>query len=80
MKVKIELFGAARDFSDQSLLELDLGQKTTIKDIRNKIIQYVDLKFNGNENYIKIINSSAFCSEKNNIVSEIGRASCRERV
>ena len=31
MKVKIELFGAARDFSDQSLLELDLGQKTTIK-------------------------------------------------
>ena len=70
MKVKIELFGAARDFSDQSLLELDLGQKTTIKDIRNKIIQYVDQKFHGNENYIKIINSSAFCSEKNNIVSD----------
>ena len=33
MKVKIELFGAARDFNDQNLLELDLGQKTTIKDI-----------------------------------------------
>ena len=62
MRVKIQLFGAARDFSDRSLLELDLGQKTTIKDIRNKIIQYVHQKFNGNENYIKIINSSAFCS------------------
>ena len=51
MKVKIELFGAARDFSEQNLLELDLDQKSTIKDIRKKIIQYLDQKFNGNENY-----------------------------
>ena len=80
MKVKIELFGATRDFSDQSLLELDLGQKTTIKDIRNKIIQYVDQKFNGNENYIKIINSSAFCSEKNNIVSDNYKITNNEKI
>ena len=80
MKVKIELFGAARDFSDQSLLELDLGQKTTIKDIRNKIIQYVDQKFNGNKNYIKIINSSAFCSEKNNIVSDNYKITNNEKI
>ena len=51
MKVKIELFGAARDFSEQNLLELDLEQKSTIKDIRKKIIQYLDEKFNGNDNY-----------------------------
>ena len=31
MKVKIELFGAARDFSEQNLLELDLEQKSTTK-------------------------------------------------
>ena len=80
MKVKIELFGAARDFSDQSLLELDLGQKTTIKDIRNKIIQYVDQKFHGNENYIKIINSSAFCSGKNNIVSDNYKITNNEKI
>ena len=80
MKVKIELFGAARDFSDQSLLELDLGQKTTIKDIRNKIIQYVDQKFHGNENYIKIINSSVFCSEKNNIVSDNYKITNNEKI
>ncbi len=80
MKVKIELFGAARDFSDQSLLELNLGQKTTIKDIRNKIIQYVDQKFNGNKNYIKIINSSAFCSEKNNIVSDNYKITNNEKI
>ena len=80
MKVKIELFGATRDFNDQNLLELDLGQKTTIKDIRNKIIQYVDQKFNGNENYIKIINSSAFCSEKNNIVSDNYKITNNEKI
>ena len=80
MKVKIELFGAARDFSDQSLLELDLGQKTTIKDIRNKIIQYVDQKFHGNENYIKIINSSAFLFEKNNIVSDNYKITNNEKI
>ena len=80
MKVKIELFGAARDFNDQNLLELDLGQKTTIKDIRNKIIQYIDQKFNGNENYIKIINSSAFCSEKNNIVSDNYKITNNEKI
>ena len=27
MKVKIELFGATRDFSEQNFLELDLDQK-----------------------------------------------------
>ncbi|WP_440910344.1 molybdopterin biosynthesis protein MoeD [Candidatus Pelagibacter sp.] len=80
MKVKIELFGAARDFNDQNLLELDLGQKTTIKDIRNKIIQYVEQKFNGNESYIKIINSSAFCSEKNNIVSDNYKITNNEKI
>ena len=42
MKVKIELFGAARDFNEQNLLELDLEKKSTIKDIRNKIIKYLD--------------------------------------
>ena len=80
MQVKIELFGAARDFNDQNLLELDLGQKTTIKDIRNEIIQYIDQKFNGNENYIKIINSSAFCSEKNNIVSDNYKITNNEKI
>ncbi len=80
MKVKIELFGTARDFNDQNLLELDLGQKTTIKDIRNKIIQYVDQKFNGNENYIKIIKSSAFCSERNNIISDNYKITNNEKI
>ena len=34
------------------------------------MIHYVDQKFKGNENYKKIIETSAFCSEDNNIVSD----------
>ena len=80
MKVIIELFGATRDFSNHNLLELELDQKSTIKDIRNKIIQHVDEKFNGNEGYKKIINSSAFCSEKNNIVSDNYKITNNEKI
>ena len=80
MKVKIELFGAARDFSKHNLLELDLEQESTIKEIRIKIIQYLDKNFNGNENYKKIVNSSAFCSEENNIVSDNYKITNNEKI
>ena len=63
MKVIIELFGASRDFSDQNLLELDIENDSTIKDVRNKILNYLDINFKGNENFIKIVNSSVFCSK-----------------
>ena len=62
MKIKIELFGASRDFSDQDLLEFDVDSHSTIKDIRKKMLNYLDINFKGNENFIKIVNSSAFCS------------------
>ena len=80
MKVKIELFGATRDFSEKNLLELDIDQKSTIKDIRKKIIQYLEEKFNGNEKFIKIVNSSAFCSEKNNIISDNYKITNNEKI
>jgi len=70
MKVKIELFGSSRDFSDQDLLEFNVNNNSTIKDIKIKIINYLDKNFNGNENFKKIVNSSVFCSEKNNIISD----------
>ena len=41
MKIQIELFGASRDFSDQNLLELDIKNDSTIKDVRNKILNYL---------------------------------------
>ncbi len=70
MKVKLELFGASRDLSDKDFLEFNIENKTSIKDLKKKIINYVDEKFKGNENYKKIIETSAFCSEDNNIISE----------
>ena len=70
MKVKLELFGASRDLSDKDFLEFDVEKKISIKDLKKKIIDYVDEKFKGNENYKKIIETSAFCSEDNNIISE----------
>ncbi len=70
MKIKLELFGASRDLSNKEYLELNIKENISIKDLRKKIINYVDEKFKGNENYKKIIETSAFCSENNNIVSD----------
>ena len=70
MKIKLELFGASRDLSNKDFLELNLKNKSSIKDLRETMIHYVEQKFKGNENYKKIIETSAFCSEDNNIVSD----------
>ena len=70
MKVKLELFGASRDLSDKKFLEFNIEQKISIKDLKKKIINYVDENFKGNENFKKIIETSVFCSEDNNIISE----------
>ena len=79
MKVIIELFGVSRDFSDQNLLELDIKNDSTIKDVRNKILNYLDINFKGNENFIKIVNSSAFCSN-DNIISDNYKITNNEKI
>ena len=80
MIVKIELFGAARDFSDQNILELNLNNGSTIKDIRIKIINYLQENFQENKNFIKIVNTSAFSSENNNIVSDNYKITNNEKI
>tara|TARA_Y100000996_G_C22506731_1_gene636718 strand:- start:1056 stop:1325 length:270 start_codon:yes stop_codon:yes gene_type:complete len=80
MKVEIELFGASRDFSEQNSLNFEVDNNSTIKDIRNKIIDYLDKKFNGNESYKKIVNSSAFCSGDNNIISDNYKITNNEKI
>ena len=70
MKVKLELFGASRDFSDKDHLEIEIQNKASIDDLRNEIIKYIDKNFQGNENFIKVVKSSAFCSENNEIISD----------
>ena len=80
MKIEIELFGASRDFSEQNSLNFEVDNNSTIKDIRNKIIDYLDNKFNGNESYKKIVNSSAFCSGENNIISDNYKITNNEKI
>ena len=80
MKVKIELFGAARDFSDQNILELTLNNNSTIKDTRIEIIKYLKENFDGNKDFIRIVNTSAFSSENNNIVSDNYKITNNEKI
>ena len=70
MKIELELFGASRDFSNKNILEFDLKSQITIKDFKGILLNFIDETFNGNENFKKIINSSAFCSEDNEIISD----------
>ena len=70
MKIKLELFGASKDLSDKDFLEFNIEKKISIKDLKKKIINYVDINFKGNENYKKLIETSAFCSEDNNVIPE----------
>ena len=70
MKVKLELFGASRDFSDKDHLDLEVQDRASMDDLRNEVIKYIDKNFQGNENFIKVVKSSAFCSENNEIISD----------
>ena len=70
MKVKLELFGASRDFSDKDHLEFEVQEKASVNDLKNEIIKYLKENFNGNESFIKVVKSSAFCSENNEIISD----------
>ena len=79
MKVVIELFGASRDFSDKNSIELDIKNNSTIKDVREKILDYLNLNFKGNKNFIKIVNSSAFCSN-DNIISDNYKITNNEKI
>ena len=54
MKVKLELFGASRDLSDKDFLEFNIEEKSSINDLRKKIISYVNDKFKGNKNFKKM--------------------------
>ena len=70
MKIKLELYGASREFSEKDYLEFNLKEKSSINDLRNEILKFIDSNFKGNNNFKKLVESSKFCSEENNIVSD----------
>ena len=70
MKVTVELYGATKDLSKNNFLEFDLKKNSSIKDIKIQILNLIEKSFEGNQNLKKLIESSAFCSEKDEIISE----------
>ena len=80
MKIKLELFGASRDFSNKDFLEFNIKEKITIKGFRKEIINYLDKNFNDNKNFKKIVESSAFCSEDNNIINDSYKISKDQKI
>ena len=70
MKIKLELFGASRDFSNKDHLEFNIKEQIEIKDFKKEIINYLNRNFKGNKGFIKIVKTSIFCSEDNNIVND----------
>jgi len=80
MKIKLELFGSSRDFSKETYLEFNLTNKSSVKDLRNEIINFVNKKFQGNRDYKKMINSSAFCSEDNKIIDDKYKLTKKQKI
>ena len=70
MKVTVELYGATKDLSKNNFLEFDLKKNSSIKDIKIEILEFIEKKFKGNQNLKNLIESSAFCSEDDEIISE----------
>ena len=70
MKIKLELYGASREFSEKDYLEFTLKENSSINDLRNEILSFIDKNFKGNNNFKKLVETSKFCSEENNIVAD----------
>jgi len=70
MKVSVELYGATKDLSKNNFLELEVKKNSSIKDIKIEILEIIEKNFKGNQNLKKLVQSSAFCSEEDKIISE----------
>ena len=70
MKIKLELFGVCREFSEQDYLDFDFESDIQIKDLRKKVEGFLNKKFPENKNFIEMVNKSAFSSQANEIVDD----------
>ena len=70
MKIQVELYGACKEFSQKNIVELNLKKNSNIKDLRKELIKFIKIKHSGNKNFCQIVESSAFCSEDNNIIHD----------
>ena len=52
MKIKLELFGVCREFSEQDYLDFDFESDIQIKDLRKEVEGFVKKKFQENNNFL----------------------------
>ena len=70
IKVTIELYGETKNLSKKNYIDIEIKKNSSIKDIKLKLIKFVENKFNGKENLKKLVQSSSFCSDKDEIIQE----------
>ena len=70
MRVTVELYGATKDLSKRNFLEFEIKKNSSIKDIKIQILNLIEKSFKGNQSLKKLIENSAFCSEKDEIITE----------
>tara|TARA_B100001996_G_scaffold333870_1_gene283689 strand:+ start:261 stop:530 length:270 start_codon:yes stop_codon:yes gene_type:complete len=70
MKVTVELYGATKDLSKSNFLEFEIKKNSSIIDIKIQILNLIEKRFKGNQNLKKLIESSVFCSENDEIITE----------
>ena len=80
MKVTVELYGATKDLSKNNFLEFEIKKNSSIKDIKIKILDLIKKNFKGNQNLKKLIESSAFCSENDEIISEKYKINVNQKI
>ena len=54
----------------KNFIEFNLKEKSSIKELRQEILKFIDNNFKGNKTYKKLVSSSVFCSEDNNIIHD----------
>ena len=67
MKIKLELFGASRDFSNKNYLEFNIEKKIELKDFRKEIIKGFTLTADYNTNNNLVV----FSIEPNFVIKDI---------
>lgn len=61
MKIKVELFGVCREFSNQDHIDINFNDKISVQELRKKILDVANDKFPENKNYHEMVKKSAFC-------------------
>ena len=51
-------------------MEFNIKDQLEIKNFRKEIVNYLVKNFKGNENFVKIVESSTFCSDDNKIIND----------